>query len=103
METNRAKAVAMKAEVRRTKARLMDEIKKLHKLAQKKVKICLNFGYFGVLMYVCNWRSCSFVCFREFCILLVVLVTHPTSSTCIWTHLMKALCTRIFSISRLEP
>ncbi|KAG5578117.1 hypothetical protein H5410_058251, partial [Solanum commersonii] len=38
METNRAKAVAMKAEVRRTKARLMDEIKKLHKLAQKKVK-----------------------------------------------------------------
>lgn len=53
METNRAKAVAMKAEVRRTKARLMDEIKKLHKLAQKKVKICLNFGYFGVLMYVC--------------------------------------------------
>ncbi|XP_059311358.1 syntaxin-72-like isoform X2 [Lycium ferocissimum] len=38
METNRAKAVAMKAEVRRTKARLMDEIKKLQKLAQKKVK-----------------------------------------------------------------
>ncbi|PHT35174.1 Syntaxin-72 [Capsicum baccatum] len=38
METNRAKAVAMKAEVRRTKARLMDEIKKLQKLAHKKVK-----------------------------------------------------------------
>ncbi|CAN4119368.1 unnamed protein product [Withania somnifera] len=38
METNRAKAVAMKAEIRRTKARLMDEIKKLQKLAQKKVK-----------------------------------------------------------------
>lgn len=37
METNRAKAVAMKAEVRRTKARLMDEIKKLQKLARKKV------------------------------------------------------------------
>ncbi|XP_070018847.1 syntaxin-71-like isoform X2 [Nicotiana sylvestris] len=38
METNRAKAVAMKAEVRRTKARLMDGIQKLQKLAQKKVK-----------------------------------------------------------------
>lgn len=38
IETNRAKAVAMKAEVRRTKARLMDEIQKLQKLAQKKVK-----------------------------------------------------------------
>ncbi|MCD7471328.1 Syntaxin-71 [Datura stramonium] len=38
IETNRAKAVAMKAEVRRTKARLMDEIKKLQKLARKKVK-----------------------------------------------------------------
>ncbi|XP_060668301.1 syntaxin-71 isoform X2 [Ziziphus jujuba] len=37
-ETNRASAVAMNAEVRRTKARLMDEVPKLKKLAQKKVK-----------------------------------------------------------------
>ncbi|WCJ41055.1 syntaxin of plants 72 [Euphorbia peplus] len=38
METNRAVAVAMNAEVRRTKARLADDIPKLKKLAQKKVK-----------------------------------------------------------------
>ncbi|KAL0369681.1 UNVERIFIED_CONTAM: syntaxin [Sesamum angustifolium] len=38
VETNRAAAVAMNAEVRRTKARLMDELPKLKKLAQKKVK-----------------------------------------------------------------
>lgn len=37
METNRASAVAMNAEVRRTKARLMNEIPKLRKLAMKKV------------------------------------------------------------------
>ncbi|KAL0390125.1 UNVERIFIED_CONTAM: syntaxin [Sesamum calycinum] len=36
VETNRAAAVAMNAEVRRTKARLMDELPKLKKLAQKK-------------------------------------------------------------------
>lgn len=61
-ETNRAKAVAMKAEVRRTKARLMDEIKKLQKLAQKKVILCLNLGYF----VLCNWNSIGFSCvFRE--------------------------------------
>ncbi|XP_022140640.1 syntaxin-71-like [Momordica charantia] len=37
-EKNRASAVAMNAEVRRKKARLMDEVPKLHKLARKKVK-----------------------------------------------------------------
>ncbi|CAM8955502.1 unnamed protein product [Rhodiola kirilowii] len=37
-ETNRAAAVAMNAEVRRTKARLLEEIPKLQKLAMKKVK-----------------------------------------------------------------
>ncbi|KAK7825949.1 syntaxin-71 [Quercus suber] len=36
METNRASAVAMNAEVRRTKARLMNEVPKLRKLAVKK-------------------------------------------------------------------
>ncbi|XWS28418.1 hypothetical protein CRYUN_Cryun25bG0067100 [Craigia yunnanensis] len=38
MEKNRAAAVAMSAEIRRTKARLMDEVPKLQKLAKKKVK-----------------------------------------------------------------
>ncbi|KAG7013902.1 Syntaxin-71, partial [Cucurbita argyrosperma subsp. argyrosperma] len=37
-EKNRAAAVAMNAEVRRKKARLMDEVPKLHKLARKKIK-----------------------------------------------------------------
>lgn len=37
-EKNRASAVAMFAEVRRTKARLLEELPKLHKLAHKKVK-----------------------------------------------------------------
>ncbi|KAI9076191.1 hypothetical protein K1719_041889 [Acacia pycnantha] len=37
-ETNRASAAALNAEVRRTKARLMDEVPNLRKLAQKKVK-----------------------------------------------------------------
>ncbi|KAK4789903.1 hypothetical protein SAY86_017207 [Trapa natans] len=37
-EKNRATSVALNAEVRRTKARLLEEIPKLHKLAQKKVK-----------------------------------------------------------------
>lgn len=37
-ETNRAKVVAMNAEIRRTKARLLEEIPKLQKLAQKKVQ-----------------------------------------------------------------
>ncbi|XP_030526610.1 syntaxin-71-like [Rhodamnia argentea] len=38
VETNRASSAALNAEIRRTKARLMEEIAKLHKLAQKKVK-----------------------------------------------------------------
>ncbi|XP_024026366.1 syntaxin-71 isoform X1 [Morus notabilis] len=37
-EKNRASAVALNAEVRRSKARLMEEVTKLGKLAQKKVK-----------------------------------------------------------------
>lgn len=37
MQANRATAVAMNAEIRRMKARLMDEVPKLQKLAQKKV------------------------------------------------------------------
>ncbi|KAJ0246508.1 Syntaxin-73 [Hirschfeldia incana] len=37
-ETNRAKAVAMNAEIRRTKARLLEGVPKLHRLALKKVK-----------------------------------------------------------------
>ncbi|KAJ4726004.1 Syntaxin-71 like [Melia azedarach] len=37
-EKNRAAAVAMNAEVRRTKARLLEEVPKLQKLARKKVK-----------------------------------------------------------------
>ena len=36
-EKNRAAAVAMSAEIRRTKARLMEEVPKLQKLAKKKV------------------------------------------------------------------
>lgn len=36
-EKNRASAVALNAEVRRSKARLMEEVTKLGKLAQKKV------------------------------------------------------------------
>ncbi|XVF69405.1 hypothetical protein PTKIN_Ptkin11bG0079400 [Pterospermum kingtungense] len=38
LETNRAAAVAMSAEVRRIKARLMEEVPKLQKLVKKKVK-----------------------------------------------------------------
>ncbi|KAG9441423.1 hypothetical protein H6P81_017277 [Aristolochia fimbriata] len=38
VESNRAAQVAMNAEIRRTKARLLEEVKKLQKLALKKVK-----------------------------------------------------------------
>ncbi|CAO2812954.1 unnamed protein product [Amaranthus hypochondriacus] len=38
METNRAKAVAMNAEIRRSKARLLEDVAKLQKLGYKKVK-----------------------------------------------------------------
>lgn len=49
METNRAKSVAMNAEIRRTKARLLDEVPKLAKLSQKKVRFPLSF----FLQYSC--------------------------------------------------
>ncbi|THG10870.1 hypothetical protein TEA_025805 [Camellia sinensis var. sinensis] len=42
METNRAKAVAMNAEVRRAKARMIEEIPKLQKLALKKAAAVLS-------------------------------------------------------------
>lgn len=38
-EKNKASAVAMNAEVRRTKARLLEEVPKLQRLAVKKVGI----------------------------------------------------------------
>ena len=37
LETNRAAVVALNAEIRRTKARLIEEVVKLQKLANKKV------------------------------------------------------------------
>lgn len=47
MENNRAVAVATNVEIRRTKARLMEEVPKLRKLAQKKVGgNCLEFKFF---------------------------------------------------------
>lgn len=45
-ETNRASSAALNAEIRRTKARLMEEIAKLHKLAQKKVVSCSLYECF---------------------------------------------------------
>lgn len=44
METSRASVVAMNAEIRRSKARMMEEVPKLQKLALKKVKLKLNMG-----------------------------------------------------------
>ncbi|GFQ04060.1 syntaxin-71 [Phtheirospermum japonicum] len=46
VETNRATVVALNAEVRRTKARLMDEVPKLQKLAQKKLREFLETDIF---------------------------------------------------------
>ena len=49
IETNRAVAVASNVEIRRTKARLMEEIPKLRKLAQRKVKsssLFVGFKFF---------------------------------------------------------
>lgn len=47
MENNRAVAVATNVEIRRTKARLIEEVPKLRKLAQKKVGgNCLEFKFF---------------------------------------------------------
>lgn len=42
METNRAKAVAMNAEIRRSKARLLEDVAKLQKLGYKKVYFTPN-------------------------------------------------------------
>lgn len=39
-EKNRATIVALNAEIRRIKARLMDEVPKLQRLALKKVQLC---------------------------------------------------------------
>lgn len=47
--TNRASTVAMNAEVRRTKARLMDEVPKLQKLAQKKVILFTKLSTIWIL------------------------------------------------------
>lgn len=55
METNRAAAVAMKAEVRRTKARLLEEVPKLQKLARKKV----------ILFHNCMVSHCFIYYFSE--------------------------------------
>jgi hypothetical protein len=53
-EKNRASAAAMNAEVRRTKARLMDEIPKLRKLALKKVNLhWFFFFYFFYSSLIC--------------------------------------------------
>lgn len=41
-EKNRAASVAMKAEIRRTKARLLEDAQKLQKLALKKVLFLLK-------------------------------------------------------------
>lgn len=51
-EKNKASAVAMNAEVRRTKARLLEEVPKLQRLAVKKVGISLFF--------------CNYIHFYEF-------------------------------------
>lgn len=51
MESNRAKAVAMNAEIRRTKARLLEEVAKLQKLAYKKVYFtCLSLIFMFSLL-----------------------------------------------------
>lgn len=41
-EKNRAAAVALNAEIRRTKARLMEEVPKLQRLALKKVRFLFD-------------------------------------------------------------
>lgn len=46
-EKNRASAVAINAELRRTKARLLEEVPKLQRLAVKKV-LNLSFLYYYV-------------------------------------------------------
>lgn len=53
-ENNRASAAALNAEVRRTKARLMDEVPKLRKLALKKVNL-LDF-HLCSKSYMCKFE-----------------------------------------------
>lgn len=61
-EKNRAAAVALNAEIRRIKSRLMEEVPKLEKLAMKKVPFFL---------YYIKKKRFSF-CF-EMCFLLIYL------------------------------
>lgn len=51
-EKNRATAVAMNAEIRRTKARLVEELPKLQRLALKKVKCIFHLSLFHNLVVV---------------------------------------------------
>lgn len=46
MEKNRASVVAMNAEIRRTKARLMEQVLALQKLAVKKVALLFELRAF---------------------------------------------------------
>lgn len=59
-EKNRAASVTLNADVRRTKAQLLEEVVKLQKIAAKKVKppslICT---------VVSNARNCQFVCIEK--------------------------------------
>ena len=51
METSRAAVVAMNAEIRRAKARMMEEVPKLQKLALKKVKLKLKLKLSYFIFY----------------------------------------------------
>lgn len=54
-EKNRASAVALFADVRRTKTRLLEQLPKLHKLAHKKVNFLsplLRTVHFGIIFLV---------------------------------------------------
>lgn len=77
MEINRAAVVAMNAKVRRTKARLMDEVPKLQKLAQKRVSLFLLsllfilgvlFAIWNFYMFIAPWICLSFVLSSVKCI-----------------------------------
>jgi hypothetical protein len=99
-EKSRASAAAMNAEVRRTKARLMDEVPKLRKLALKKVNfhwffffnICyknirpllnlgiviryINMSYSEILMQVEN-DIYSYLWFSSYLILVPIMFKIP--------------------------
>lgn len=52
-EKNRASVVAINAEIRRTKARLLEEVPKLQRLAVRKVWFCLfDFLFFELIWFV---------------------------------------------------